>query len=45
MVEAVTLRRGHQYSVMEVMPTAPMGELPPTYEAWGAALVEQFSAE
>lgn len=45
MVEAVTLPRGHQYSVMEVMPTAPMGELPPTYGAWGAALIAQFSSE
>jgi NAD(P)-dependent dehydrogenase (short-subunit alcohol dehydrogenase family) len=44
-VEAVTLRRGHQYSMMEVMPTAPMGPLPPTYEAWGAALAAQFTSE
>jgi NADP-dependent 3-hydroxy acid dehydrogenase YdfG len=42
-VTAVTLPRGHQYSVMEVMPTAPIGALPPTYEEWGAALVAQFA--
>ncbi len=44
-VDAVTLRRGHQYSVMEVMPTAPMGPLPATYEEWGAALAAQFAPE
>ncbi len=42
-VTAVTLRQGHQYALMEVMPTAPMGSLPPTYEEWGAALAEQFA--
>jgi len=41
-VTAVTLPRGHQYSVMEVMPTAPIGPLPPTFDAWGAALAAQF---
>ena len=41
-VTAVTLPRGHQYSVMEVMPTAPIGPLPPTFEEWGAALAAQF---
>jgi NADP-dependent 3-hydroxy acid dehydrogenase YdfG len=39
---AVTLPRGHQYSVIEVMPTAPIGPLPPTFDAWGAALAAQF---
>jgi NADP-dependent 3-hydroxy acid dehydrogenase YdfG len=42
-VTAVTLPRGHQYSVMEVMPTAPIGPLPPTFEEWGAALAQQFA--
>jgi NADP-dependent 3-hydroxy acid dehydrogenase YdfG len=42
-VTAVTLPRGHQYSVMEVMPTAPIGPLPATFEEWGAALAEQFA--
>jgi hypothetical protein len=28
---------------MEVMPTAPIGALPPTFEAWGAALAAQFA--
>ena len=42
-VTAVTVPRGHQYALMEVMPTAPMGPLPPTYEEWGAALAEQFA--
>ncbi len=41
-VAAVTLPRGHQYSLMEVMPTAPIGPLPPTFDAWGAALAAQF---
>jgi NAD(P)-dependent dehydrogenase (short-subunit alcohol dehydrogenase family) len=42
-VTAVPLPRGHQYALMEVMPTAPVGPLPPTYEEWGAALAEQFA--
>ena len=42
-VTAVTVPHGHQYALMEVMPTAPMGPLPPTYEEWGAALAEQFA--
>jgi NADP-dependent 3-hydroxy acid dehydrogenase YdfG len=44
-VTAVTLPRGHQYSVMEVMPTAPIGPLPATYEEWGAAMAERYLAE
>ena len=39
----MTVPHGHQYALMEVMPTAPMGPLPPTYEEWGAALAEQFA--
>ncbi len=31
-VEAVTMQRGHHYSFLEVMPTAPMGPLPATYD-------------
>src|SRR3954452_17373437 len=42
-VTAVTVPHGHQYALMEVMPTAPMGPLPPTYEERGAALAEQFA--
>jgi len=42
-VTAVTLPRGHQYSVMEVMPTAPVGPLPRTFEEWGAALAARFA--
>jgi NADP-dependent 3-hydroxy acid dehydrogenase YdfG len=42
-VTAVTLPRGHQYSLMEVMPTAPTGPLPPTFAEWGAALAAQFA--
>ena len=42
---AITLPGGHQCGFLEVTPTAPIGALPPTYEAWGAALMEQFSAE
>jgi hypothetical protein len=42
-VTVVTVPRGHQYALMEVIPTAPMGPLPPTYEEWGAALAEQFA--
>ena len=44
-VTAVTLPRDHQYAFLEVTPTAPIGPLPESFEAWGAALVEQFSAE
>ena len=42
-VTAVTVPPGHQYALMEVMPTAPTGPLPPTYEEWSAALAAQFA--
>jgi NADP-dependent 3-hydroxy acid dehydrogenase YdfG len=44
-VTAVTLPRGHQYSFMEVTPTAPLGPLPPTFEEWGVAVAEHLLAE
>jgi NAD(P)-dependent dehydrogenase (short-subunit alcohol dehydrogenase family) len=42
-VTLVTLPRGHQYSVMEVMPTAPIGPLPGSFEDWGLAMAEKFA--
>ena len=36
-VSAVTLPTTHQYEVMAVIPTAPNGDLPTTYEQWGTA--------
>jgi NAD(P)-dependent dehydrogenase (short-subunit alcohol dehydrogenase family) len=44
-VTAITLPPGHQYGFMEVIPTAPVGALPPTFEEWGAALAAQFAPE
>jgi NAD(P)-dependent dehydrogenase (short-subunit alcohol dehydrogenase family) len=40
---AVTLPRGHQYSVMEVTPSAPVGPLPETFESWGIGVAENLS--
>ena len=42
-VTLVTLPRHHQYSVMEVMPTAPIGPLPASYEEWGMAMAQKFA--
>jgi NADP-dependent 3-hydroxy acid dehydrogenase YdfG len=42
-ITLVTLPRGHQYSTMEVMPTAPIGPLPTTFEEWGLAMAEKFA--
>ena len=44
-VTAITLPPAHQYGLMEVTPTAPIGALPPTFEEWGAALAAKFAAE
>ena len=41
-VTAVTLPRGHQYSMMEVMPAAPIGPLPTTFEEWGTGVAENL---
>ncbi|CAO5249030.1 SDR family oxidoreductase [Frankia sp. AgKG'84/4] len=35
-VAAVTLPAGYQYETLTVTPTAPAGELPVTFESWGA---------
>ena len=40
-VTAVTLPMTHQYEIMAVIPTAPVGDLPSTYEQWGAAMLEE----
>ena len=42
-VTAVTLPRGYQYSVMEVMPAAPIGSLPTTFEEWVTEMAEKFA--
>jgi NADP-dependent 3-hydroxy acid dehydrogenase YdfG len=42
-VALVTLPRGHQYSFMEVMPTAPIGPLPTTFEEWGLGVAERLA--
>jgi NADP-dependent 3-hydroxy acid dehydrogenase YdfG len=44
-VTAVTLPRGHQYSVMEVIPDAPVGPLPDTFEAWGVGVAANLTSE
>jgi len=44
-VTAVTLPHAHQYSVIEVMPTAPVGPLPATYEEWGETMAERYFAD
>lgn len=44
-VTAVTLPAGHQYGFIEVTPTAPVGALPSTFEAWGAALAAELAPE
>jgi NADP-dependent 3-hydroxy acid dehydrogenase YdfG len=42
---AVTLPRGHQYSVIEVIPDAPAGPLPETFEAWGVGVAEHLAPQ
>jgi NAD(P)-dependent dehydrogenase (short-subunit alcohol dehydrogenase family) len=44
-VAAVTLPRGHQYSVMEVTPAAPIGPLPATFEEWGIGVAEKLAPQ
>jgi NAD(P)-dependent dehydrogenase (short-subunit alcohol dehydrogenase family) len=44
-VTAVTLPRGHQYSVVEVIPAAPMGPLPETFEEWGVGVAENLAPQ
>jgi NADP-dependent 3-hydroxy acid dehydrogenase YdfG len=44
-VTLVTLRRGHQYSFMELMPTAPIGPLPTTFEDWGLGVAEKLAPQ
>jgi NADP-dependent 3-hydroxy acid dehydrogenase YdfG len=44
-VALVTLPRGHQYSFLEVMPTAPIGALPTTFEEWGLGVVERLAPQ
>jgi hypothetical protein len=39
-VTAVSLPMTHQYEVMAVIPTAPIGDLPVTFEQWAAAMME-----
>jgi NADP-dependent 3-hydroxy acid dehydrogenase YdfG len=44
-VTAVTLPRGHQYSVMEVIPAAPIGPLPQTFNEWGVGVAEKLTPQ
>jgi len=44
-VTAVTLPRGHQYSVIEVIPDAPIGPLPETFEEWGVGVTENLAPQ
>jgi NAD(P)-dependent dehydrogenase (short-subunit alcohol dehydrogenase family) len=39
-VTAVTLPMTHQYEVMSVIPTAPIGALPVTFEQWATAMMD-----
>ena len=43
-VTAVTLPTSYQYEVIAVMPTAPTGDLPQTFEEWGTAMASAFTA-
>lgn len=42
---AVTLPTTHQYEIMSVIPTAPIGALPTTYEEFGAAVLEGLAGD
>jgi NAD(P)-dependent dehydrogenase (short-subunit alcohol dehydrogenase family) len=42
-VTAVTLPMSYQYEVVAVIPTAPVGDLPQTFEEWGAAMASAFT--
>ncbi|ADP81423.1 SDR family oxidoreductase [Pseudofrankia inefficax] len=44
MVAAISLPRGYQYENLTVIPTAPRGELPRTFEAWGADVMSRYGA-
>jgi hypothetical protein len=44
-VTAVTLPRGHQYSLIEVTPAAPIGPLPATFEEWGIGVAEKLAPQ
>jgi NAD(P)-dependent dehydrogenase (short-subunit alcohol dehydrogenase family) len=44
-VTAVTLPIGHQYEVMAVMPVAPIGEIPTTFEDWIATMMRSFPGQ
>jgi NADP-dependent 3-hydroxy acid dehydrogenase YdfG len=39
-VAMVTLPSTHQYEITAVIPTAPVGDLPATYEEWGASVAK-----
>lgn len=41
-VTAVTLPRDRQFGLLEVTPTAPMGELPNSFDDWIAAVTARF---
>ncbi len=43
MLAIVNLPVGHQYEVMSVMPTAPVGDVPTTLEQWQEGLLKLFS--
>lgn len=44
-VAAVTLPSGYQYETLSVVPTAPAGELPATFDDFGAAVVARLTAD
>jgi NADP-dependent 3-hydroxy acid dehydrogenase YdfG len=44
-VTAVTRPRRHQYSFMEVIPAAPIGPLPETFEEWGAGVADKLAPQ
>jgi NADP-dependent 3-hydroxy acid dehydrogenase YdfG len=44
-VTAVTLPRGYQYAIMEVIPNPPVGPLPETFEEWGTRVYEQMAQQ
>ena len=44
-VDVVTRPPGYQYEIVAVVPTAPMGDLPVTFEEWGGAMMRAHAPQ
>ncbi|ABW12338.1 short-chain dehydrogenase/reductase SDR [Parafrankia sp. EAN1pec] len=42
-IAAITLPAGYQYELLTVIPTAPPGDLPPTFEDWRGAMMRAYA--